>query len=326
MDPARIITQASDLREGLFGGVILFMLETLPGLDARGVRPDWRIDAACYGNVVPTVLEPVAPDPGNGTETTLAEVRVRDRHAMGGDFAAIGALWASRFQPAASVIHSADRLDPGLGNALGVHYRGGDKLKASWDTNPIEREAFLDLVAERLDSGPAFDRCLVAGDDPAFIDLAIKRLAIPVSTPGAGQSHREALANVDASQRAFLALRDCLLLSRCRAILQTSSALPSFAKVLRPQVDCRRCAASKWFGEVPYFPVAQIPRHRPDDPGLRRIVDRAMEGDWLYEPDVDPTFLEATYRPWNEVARRSQRVGRWNRIQDRVGRLFSRSA
>ena len=53
-----IFTREQDLREGLFGGVFLFMLEVLPLLHERGIRPHWRIDTACYGNVVPDVLEP----------------------------------------------------------------------------------------------------------------------------------------------------------------------------------------------------------------------------------------------------------------------------
>lgn len=324
MEPATIVARAPELAEGLFGGVVLFILETLPGLEAAGHRPDWRIDAACYGNVVPTILEPVDPIPG--PERSLVELRSLHRRAIGGDFASISTLWHSRFRPAPTVVAAADHVDPGLGNALGVHYRGGDKLRARWDTNPIGRDDFLDLVEDRLATGPAFDRCLVTGDDPAFIERAIARLPIPVSTPGAGESHRTGPVGDDRSERAMLAFRDCLLLSRCRAILQTSSALPSFAKVLRPEVDCRRCAASKWFGEVPYFPVAHVPRHRPSTDRLRVVVDRAMTGDWLDEPEADPSFSTVADRPWTSVARPSRAVGRLGRLRERVVRLFPRGA
>ncbi len=318
-----VVARAEELTEGLFGGVFLFMLETLPGLERAGCRPDWRVDAACYGNVVPTILEPVDVRPGDGPPIPLSILRTRCRDAIGGDFEAVSGLWHSRFRPASSVIHAADAIDPGLRNALGIHYRGGDKLQAAWDTNPMGSEDFLDLVEDRLATGAAFERCLVTGDDADFVERAMERLSVPVFTPGAGESHRAGPVGDPHSTRAILAFRDCLLLSRCRAILQTSSALPSFAKVLRPQVDCRRCAASKWFGEVPYFPVAQIPPYRPSTDSLRSVVEEAMRGDWIEEYGASRSLTSAAHLPWALVARPSHRAGRLSRLLGRIARLFS---
>ena len=281
-----ITSRSTELREGLFGGVFLFLLEVLPGLADRGCRPRWKIDSECYGNVIPAVLTPVAPGNDQGPSRSITSIREEDHRAVGGDFEAISHLWCDYFRPSDEVVDAADLLDPGLEKAIGIHYRGGDKLKAWWDTNPIGREDFLELILERIEDDPEIDRYLVASDDAEFISIVGRELDFPVSVLPVGASHKSSRKAGALEDRAILAFRDCLLLSRCRSILQTSSALPSFAKVLRPEVDCRRCAASKWFGKVPYFPVAYIPVHEPRAPRLQRVVAKAMVGDWSREPEA----------------------------------------
>ena len=309
-----IFTKEEDLKEGLFGGVFLFILEVLPYLHERGIRPHWRIDTACYGNVVPTVLEPVDPDEAVLPEVSLGSLRQEDRRAIGGDFEGISKLWTSYFRPAQRVLDEVERVDPGLDRAIGIHYRGGDKLKASWDTNPINRKDFLDIVQDRIAADPVFNRCLVATDDPEFIDIARRRIDLPLTILGAGERHKSSRAVGQSEDRAVMALRDVILLSRCRSIQQTSSALPSFAKVLRPEVDCRRCAASKWFAEIPYFPVAFVPKYRPVDPGLQAVVDKAMLGDWTTEHQVDLSVWNSIQMPWSMIARSPMPTGRLRKL------------
>ena len=305
-----IFTREEDLKEGLFGGVFLFILEVLPYLRERGIKPHWRIDTTCYGNVVPTVLEPVEPVGPVLPEVSLSSLRQEDRRAIGGDFEGISKLWNSYFRPAQRVLDEVERIDPGLDRAIGIHYRGGDKLKASWDTNPIDRTVFMDIVQDRIADEPVFDRCLVATDDPAFIGTVRRRIDLPLTILGAGERHKSSRAGRQSEDRAVMALRDAILLSRCRSILQTSSALPSFAKVLRPEVDCRRCTASKWFAEIPYFPVAFVRKHRPVDPGLQAVVDKAMRGDWTTNHDVDPSVWNSIQVPWSMIARSPMPTGR----------------
>jgi hypothetical protein len=62
--------------------------------------------------------------------------------------------------------------------------------------------------------------------------------------------------------------------------MSTSSALSAFAKVFRPELEIYRCAASKMFEDVPYFPVAYLPVYWPKDPAAAAAVERAMKDDW----------------------------------------------
>jgi hypothetical protein len=60
----------------------------------------------------------------------------------------------------------------------------------------------------------------------------------------------------------------------------TSSALPSFAKIIQPNLEIYRVAASKIFGSTPYFPVAYIPTYSSSSEKIAAMVDRLMIGDW----------------------------------------------
>lgn len=313
----QITSEPDQIREGLFGGVILFVLEVLPSLQKRGMRPGWDINTSCYGNVIPSLLEPVTPLFEDGSSVSLDSVREHEVHAMGGDFESISQLWRSYFRPKRGVLDAADEIDPGLENAIGVHYRGGDKLKAAWDTNPIKRLDFLRILEDRIEGDPSIDRCLVTGDDAVFIAMAKDRLRLPLTALSPGEAHKDIRSDDQAQRGAILAFRDCILLSRCRAILQTSSALPSFAKVLRPEVDCQRCAASKWFGEVPYFPVAYIPVYESTNPDLQAIIRKAMVGDWSTEPEASRVCEDMAFMTRADVRRPVARRGWWKNFLGR---------
>src|SRR5258706_15353333 len=79
---------------------------------------------------------------------------------------------------------------------------------------------------------------------------------------------------------------DCVLLSRCGTVLQTSSGLSAFAKILNPNLEIYRVAASKRFYDVPYFPVAYIPRYNSPSPDISALVDRLMVDDWTQDADA----------------------------------------
>ena len=317
--PGTVFAVPEDLEEGLFGGVLLFMLELLPRLAKHGIRPAWEIDTANYGPLFPAILTAVPPLHGEGDRRSLVVTRREGRAAMGTDFEAISSLWGSYFQVSDEVLAAVDDVGLSLEESLGVHYRGGDKLKAGWDTNPIARRDFIGIVEERILEDDSIKHCLIAGDDAEFITLAKEHLSAPVSTLPAGAFHKSAKSESDRRESGILAMRDCMLLSRCRAILCTSSALPAFAKVLRPEVDCRRCAASKWFGEVPYFPIAYIPVHNPSDAGLKVVVEQAMKGDWSSEPDAEPFRANQAFFDWDQVARNVGPRRFWRRLARRLG-------
>ncbi len=86
--------------------------------------------------------------------------------------------------------------------------------------------------------------------------------------------------DTDPASRADRAILDCVLISRCRAGLETSSALPSFAKIFNPGLELYRASASKLFVEIPYFPVAYVPPLPATTAAGKAILERTMQGDW----------------------------------------------
>jgi hypothetical protein len=100
------------------------------------------------------------------------------------------------------------------------------------------------------------------------------------------------------------AMLDCVLLSRCGAVLLTSSALPSFTKILNPDLEIYRVAASKFFAHIPYFPVAYIPIYQSSSSAISTLVDQLTAGDWTKAAGANPYSTPFASRPhWPPLVR-----------------------
>lgn len=290
----RISTAPEDLTEGLFGQLVLWIFELLPKLDQLGIVPDWDIRSRLYGSapdyqVIPGVFDTVAegsalPD----RSVSLLALRLRHVSVLGSDWQALHALWHRHFSVPPRTTLRADQLGVPVG-ALGVHYRGTDKNLSTADTNPVSIDDMLCLVAEFLERQPQIPALFIAADEHAFVDAARQRFAgFPVFNLGPVPFHKGPDNSPDKADRALL---DCVLLSRCAHLLKCSSALSGFAKVLNPLLSAHRVSASKvFFGGIPYFPDAYIPRLVGHSPRTRALLQRQFEGDWLDDESVAPHF------------------------------------
>lgn len=296
----RIVAKAGELQEGLFGQVILYIAEILPYLAERKILPEWDIRSTIYGSepdfkLIPGLLD-LAYQPGAPTSILhLRKIRARHASRLGNNWHDIHRLWSSYFSVPDRILAEADAMGD-LSEVLGVHYRGTDKLAALWDTNPVSHADFLAIVRDFLKRRPDLKRILLASDDNDVLPFLQSHLAIDIIHLGAVESHRIAEDLVsDRRRRGERALLDCVLLSRCSAVVKTSSALSGFAKVLRPDLEIYRCAASKKFTDIPYFPVAYIPKYQSDNPEIRDLLDRLMTGDWL-SPNATMEQVETVCR------------------------------
>ncbi|WP_375403466.1 hypothetical protein [uncultured Sphingomonas sp.] len=292
-ETVRIVSQADELPEGLFGQVILYVFEVLPYLRQRGSFPDWSIKSRFYGGdqtmTIPGVLD-LAYRPGPVTDDVPLSL-LRDRHCsqLGNDWRALNELWSAYFRVPDRVERKADELGS-TERTLGVHYRGTDKLAAAWDTNPVERSDMTAIINDFLHRRPEIDRIFVATDDDVFaghLRHQVDREVIDLGPVGFHKTDGEQSEGLAKADRALL---DCVVLSRCRAVLKTSSALSAFTKVLKPELEIYRCAASKLFADIPYFPVAFIPLYRSDNPEIAAILSRLMSDDWTEAVSTPSTF------------------------------------
>ena len=313
--PVCITAAPGELKEGLFGGIFIYLLEILPYLKRRGVRPRWSIASLLYGDdpdcvTIPGVLDlAYAPPAGPAREVRLMEVKRRHNVALGSDWPVLHDLWSSFFRVPARIAAIADAQGD-LQATLGVHYRGGDKNTASWDSNPVSHDDFLAIVADFLKRPHRFARLFVATDDAAFVARMASATGLPVLNLGQVRQHTNLQGQSGRAAEADRALLDCLVLSRCGAVLSTSSALSAFAKVLNPGLEIYRSAASKLFADIPYFPVAYIEMYRTEDPQVQAILDRTMADDWTRAP-AGVRFL----RPFAFRARRPWRSRAWRLLE-----------
>lgn len=292
----RIETAGDDLVEGLFGQLVLWIFELLPGLAARGITPQWDIRSSLYGQppdfrIIPGLFEPVVPTPAKPHRVvSLLALRTHRVSVLGNDWPALHALWHAYFRICGAVLARADAL-PLPPGTLGVHYRGTDKNQALSDTNPVAVDDLLVLVDDFLEAHPDTPAIFLATDDYAVVPAARRRFAhLPVHNLGPVSFHKLPGPVPDRAERALL---DCLLLSRCTHLLKCSSALSGFAKVLNPGLSAHRVSASKvFFGGIPYFPDAYIPRMAGRSRAAQAILARQFVGDWLDDAAVSTRFRE----------------------------------
>jgi hypothetical protein len=189
-----------------------------------------------------------------------------------------------------------------------VHYRGNDKQSALWDTNPVSHCDYLSIIRQFCWERPEFRRIFLATDDARFHEFLKDNIDLEVINLGSVGFHKVEAPPELAEAKTDRAMLDCVMLSQCGAVLLTSSALPSYAKILNPGLEIYRVAASKIFEkDAPYFPVAYIPIYYSSSEKIKSLVERLMVGDWsqtseaakFTEPFVSrpflPPFLRSIY-------------------------------
>ena len=275
--------------------VFLYVFELLPYLFDKGIYPAWNIRTQQYGAVedgttIPGVLDLAYEPAAQCVDVQLTDLRRQFRRNLGNDWEQLSRIWHAYFKVPERIQKRVDEaLPPGRG--LGVHYRGTDKQTNSWDSNPILQTDFLTLVGEWLAERSDFDFVVAATDEVEFVDRLRSLTTLPIVNLGGVEFHKASVQNVPKPEKADRALVDCVLLSRCQCVIETSSALPSFAKVLNPHLEIYRTAASKVAPPLqnePYFPVAYIPVLPVKSDKGRRILEAAMAGDWTHDPRWRP--------------------------------------
>jgi hypothetical protein len=324
--PLRITSRPEQLREGLFGGVLLFAFEILPFLKENRIQPDWDVRALHYGEppecrVIPAAVELNYPvEPLVRKKRGLIYLHSRHAVALGNNWPELNALWSEYFRIPDRIVAAADGFDAFTEGALGVHYRGNDKITPrDAHSNPVAHADFLAVIEDFLLQRPHFQRIFLATDDYSFFQFLRDRLPLEVVNLGEVGFHKSQTDSRD--NKTDRALLDCVLLSRCSAVLITSSALSSFAKVLNPEVEIYRVAASRLFAPVPYFPVSYIPPYQPRSPQVRDIVDRLMEDDWTQRPEAAQFHREFTYQSRNTSLRQHWRImmrNEWKTVKAHV--------
>lgn len=156
---------------------------------------------------------------------------------------------------------------------LGVHYRGTDKKS---EAPPVPWEYVAKTIANYLEANPRIDALFVASDEGEFIDWIRSRFnQIDVISHNDQERSREGVAiHVrpnwgDNYIKGKEALVNCVLLSKCAALIRTASFLSAWSSVFNPElpiVMLNRPFKDKWW--FPDAVVAQrsLDTYLPDTP------------------------------------------------------------
>jgi hypothetical protein len=148
---------------------------------------------------------------------------------------------------------------------LGVHYRGTDK---SAEAAPVSHEAVIQRIDAARGLLPPFERIFVSTDDAGFLrriadsplgDMVIFRqdsYRAEDDTP----IHRSGRDMYDINRDALV---NCLLLSRCDALVKTSSTLSSVSLLFNPSIPF--LMLNRPFAD--YFPERELLKRSIQPPG-----------------------------------------------------------
>lgn len=326
--PLCISCKPEELDQGLFGMVLYYPFQILPYLLERGIFPAWEIRTKHYGDPPDFVTIPGAvdlayvPPKGPYKMVSLQELRRRHTQALGNDWKELHRIWSLYFAIPPRILEAAAKVRP-KGRVLGIHYRGTDKQTTAWDSNPITPDQYLSLIQEFLSERSDFDVIFAATDEFSFVEKLRSWSPLPVVALGEVEFHLSEQHSMSRAEKTDRAMLDCILLSQCECVIETSSALPSFAKVFNPELEIYRCAASKTFTNIPYFPVAFIPVLPVKSKGATEILRSTMHLDWTQDASMQKYRKSFSFSPrWprnHKLFSLSEKLG----VSDLVAKVVS---
>jgi len=315
----KISTTHEQLKEGLFGQIFLHIFEVLPYLERQNILPLWEIRSPLYGLspdmiVIPGLLELNYSAGGEKyDEVNLQDLRDDHVVTLGNDWDYVNMIWNKYFHLPERIISRADEFH-GLNQALGLHYRGTDRNKLLSETNFVSPEDFLELVRDFVGGRPELDTILIATDENSMVErVQSQHRSLRVLNSGNVIHHKDAVPgnNIGKGEHALL---DCLLLSRCKYLLKSMSALSGFAKVLNPGIEAYRLSANKlYFWDIPYFPDAYLPKLTSRDPKCQKILSRLFDGDWTQDKAAMKKYgATFKYQKRKGYMRKERGVPKWS--------------
>ena len=147
-------------------------------------------------------------------------------------------------------------------DVLGLHFRGTDK---KMEAKPVDWSRCFHATTKFAADHPAVKKIFVSSDDPAFIEWFTRqatgtfsvivhpdhersRNALPVHTNPSGSGKR----------KGFEALVNCLLLSRCSALIRTASFLSGWSSIFNPLLPIT--LLNEPYAHVCWFPDRELVR------------------------------------------------------------------
>ena len=123
---------------------------------------------------------------------------------------------------------------------LGVHYRGTDK---NTEVQMVNYKSFIDMVISLLEESRKFDCIFVSSDEQKFIDFIENSFKHRLPVVFHDDTERSTTTTAihrsgsgDRYRKGEEAVMNCLLLSKCDALIKTPSILSGWSKLFNPDL------------------------------------------------------------------------------------------
>lgn len=268
--------------QGLFANIICQLIEILPYLENNNIYPEFVIRSKTYGrahndyNIFPELLM-VKYEVSGTNETMLEETLRKDPSVMKYKgqltFDVAHCLFHKYFAFPEALHKQVDSFASNIpfppDQLLGIHYRGTDKMKPSpthtgyAESSYLSYEDFDFVVRLFIQKHPDIKGVFLATDKLEIIERVRADLGIPVFNFKYNFSIKSNLCfhknkNMSEDERLEMgksAIRDVIMLSRCKYMLKHCSQMSAFAKVLNPTLESYRLNTPNYG----WFPDAHIP-------------------------------------------------------------------
>jgi hypothetical protein len=283
MDDNMIIKE--EMKFGLYGQILVWILEILPYLDENNIKPKWDITSPYYGNIFGKhILLNYIPDDSDDI-VTLTNIKTNHALHFGNDFQHANKLWNKFFKFSPELLNKVDEYINGLDmkKTIGFHYRGTDKIHT--EGGYINTKIFTEIVDDYLKSNNNIDNIVIFTDEKnALIDLKKYyegNYNIIYSKELYNSNYNDILFsnnirnNVDVDKHYIDTLNDMIVLSKCSVVFKTASQLSAWPKILNTDIEIYRISSfvHDW------FPDSRIPLYKSENNNISILLSNLYKNE-----------------------------------------------
>lgn len=268
-----------EMKFGLYGQILVWILEILPYLDENNIKPKWDITSPYYGNIFGKyILLNYIPDDSDDI-ITLTDVKTNHALHFGNDFQLANKLWNKFFKFSPELLNKVDDYinNVNMCKTIGLHYRGTDKINT--EGGYINTKIFTEIVDDYLKSNNYIDNIIIFTDEKKILielkEYYENNYNIIYSNDLYNSKHNDILFfnnnkyNIDIDKHYIDSLRDMIVLSKCNIVFKTASQLSAWSKILNTDIEIYRISSfvHDW------FPDSRIPLYKSDDNNISILLE-----------------------------------------------------
>lgn len=279
---------SKNLKGGLYGQLLLWCLELLPYLKENNINPSWDVKSEFYGTpsdynifgkyIIPNKEKCLEP------HNSFDLFELKSNHGekfftnFKGDFSLANILFFDFFSFSDEITKEVTSVMDTYKDKkiLGLHCRGTDKIGT--EGGYIDINIFKRLVDDYLDYNK-IDVIFIFSDEinisktiEGYYDkkYLVKNFNDTESNTLLFNTYNNNLKSNDLLYKKTIV--DSIVLSKCNAVIKTSSQFSAWAKIFNPKIEIYRVSAFK----ENWFPDFYIPLYKSENELIKKMLDAAF--------------------------------------------------